>query len=351
MNFSDYSRFDRVLSPVIVLSPALEFLYANGSASLQFPSLTSSDGLSLLFSQETRNVVSSNLAKGHAVSVPFPEFLGGSVLFDPVFAADGSLRHVYLYVESSSEYDSGLFSLFTHEELMRLLRREVLDPICELLQTVTMAGRTAAARSDPRLNQMLVSMRRRLLRSSLFLSGVEDTVDDKNAPFAICNVDELLALCAEQFPPLKYKGGHRPCFVPMQKDKLLRVLVNTLAAIYLRQDAGGKIVYSFREEEREIKLIFTADSISIPLNQPCAETSDSLNYGPGSVAQRITRFGGTVSIEPLSLRSARVILTFPKVRINFASVTVGDPFGDVLSFAARLALEYLESVYALRNPS
>lgn len=349
MKPEQFSYFDNVVFPVIVLSPDLKFIYANRMALLQFGLLSSSDGLSFYFSPEQLEAAAQSLLTGQSVSLCSKDGVCGSMLFEPVFSSEGKLHHVLLYVKSFSDAYDGVFPLLSEGEIFRLIHKEVLCPVQDLLRSLCMVEHLSGTLSDPVLSMSLMSMRKRLLRMSLFTAQTEDFSPQISQSLSLCDINALLLRCVAGFPPLQYDQSAIPCFVPADRDFVLRLILDVLTAIYLRQKPNSHIFTSVIPEEHQVRVVFRSVSLLTALDKPCGEDLKGFDVGFLSVSRRVARVGGNLLVEKLPRNAARVTLTFPSARMKRTEVVLGQSSPTLPTFFETCVIEYLQALFNDRS--
>ncbi len=338
MECFDFSRFDKVFAPVMILSSDLTMIYSNEIAKRQFPFLTSSKGLSYYYDSEALASVASRLRSGRAIRISVPRSVCGYMLFDPVCSAPGEPQYVHLYVDSDLV---GGVSILTDSEIMQRFRSELQQPVSELLRMLRMAEHYPSILNDKGLLQSIQGMRNRLIRVSLFLSRTEDCFSFERPQFSLCDVDNLLSFCTKSFPALKYKETEET-YVPMDRDRLLLVLVDILSNIVNRQSDGGIVSASVLKEGRQTQIILTGNKLDTRLDEPCSDESDGITFGAFSVQRRVAQAGGSITVHSPTRGPFRVTLSFPTVTFNSGEVMVREPSYGKFTAMEALVSEYLQ---------
>ena len=170
----DFSRFDNVLAPVVILSPQLSFLYANRVAKGSFPFLASEKSLSRYFLPEELEGISRDLLHGQPIRRTSASASVGAFLFDPVLRVDREVEYVYLYVEQN--YFGQSLPVLSESRLAELLCKEVFDPVCRLLRLVRSLKNSPSVMTDEQATFSLNRIENGLVRIAAKLSAAEDSV-------------------------------------------------------------------------------------------------------------------------------------------------------------------------------
>ncbi len=346
--YTDFSRFDRVLSSIIVLSPTLEVLYANPMAKRQHPVFSAKNCITTRFNGKMCQRISQALISGNPVRIPWAEFDGIFLLFEPVFDSFGRMKYAYLQVETPvAEFDS-LLPILTDGELLSLLEREVATPLNQFYSNLNFLEKHSAVRNNPSFLKQLLSLKRRVLQVCEFLERARYAYPSEEGACSVCNADKLLCACAEQFRFFKYHSVG-PTHVPMEESAMSLILCDILSNLYLRQGDNPRVEGELVSDEEGTSLVFSSEELKIPLDVPCNGDRDGIDIGLFSVKSRITHAGGSVTVEKSPRGSLMITVKLPKVRFSDVRASVSAP-RESMDYVQWLTLEYLSLLTAHREP-
>ncbi len=336
----ELSRFDRVPVPIILLTPRLELMYCNPIAKRQSPTLTVPGVLQTLFPENLLFSARNTLGQGQVVQLPYRGDSGISLLLEPVFTSGGNLRYVFLFVQSAaSEFDS-LLSILTDGELLRLLQREVAEPLHSYNQALLRLQEHPAARSNPSFSKKLTALRFKMLQTSLFFEKAKHAYPSGDSVCGFCDANKVLAFCAKQFRIFKYSSV-LPAHVPMEEDALILAVCDILSNLYLRQGDKPWVEGELISDSQSTTLIFRSAELVIPLDVPCNGDYDGVDIGMFSVKKRVSYAGGTLSAGRNTRGTLVISVCFPKVRFTPGDVFVQSSEPPFPSFAGQIASRYL----------
>ena len=335
MEERDFSHFDRVLSPVILFTRDLDLLYVNDVAARTHPWLTSV-GLRLFCTEPSLRAARERVSAGHTVILPMENDLNCELVFQPVRDGLGTVEYAFGFVHSSVL--SAQDAVFAADvPLFRQMRREVAEPVLEFL---TLLEGEPFRSVDPKFGRVLASARKRLIRAGAFLTRTEVSDVRRDEPFRICDANEVLALCAKCFLPMKFTPAER-LYLPVSRDALIRIVTDVLTFLFAYRDGNGSICVSTESRERERELRFV-----LLRALPSEKREEQGLLGDLSfLHHRLSSVGGRIELDPLSGGHFRLSLIFPQVRLSLSDVTVGDSSGSLSAFS-RLLLEFLQDLSA-----
>ncbi len=341
-DITEFSRFDRVLSSTIILSPALEFLYANPMAKRQHPLLSAKNGISTRLNPDLRRRMMQTLQNGRPVRIPWAESDGIFLLFEPVFNPIGGLMYVYLQVETPvADFDS-LLPILTDGELLSLLEREVATPLNQFYLNLNLLERHPAVRNDSSFLKQLIPLKTRLLQVCEFLERAKYAYPSEAGSCSFCDADKLLSSCAEQFRFFKYQSCG-PTHVPLEEAAFSLLLCDVLSNLYLRQGPKPMVEGTLTKDETGTTLVFSAGKLRVPLDVPCNGDYDGIDLGVFSVKARVQHAGGTLTVSKNNRGTLLITVKLPQVRFRGLEVSVSEP--DAYPGAVqRLAFTYLSLI-------
>lgn len=333
MSEKAFSHFDRVLSPVILFTRDLGLLYANNVAVRAYPWLTSA-GLRLFCTEPSLCAARERVSLGHTVVLPVENDANCELVLQPVRDANGGVEYVFGFVHASSVAPEDLI-LMTDEPLMRMIRKEVSEPILEFL---TLLDGEPFRSVDPKFGRLLASARKRLLRAGSFLVRSDLASLRGEESFRICEAGAVLALCAKCFAPMKFSGETR-LYLPLGRDALIHIVTDVLTFLSAYRADGASITVSLVSREQENEIRFVASdwlwSSDTPLGGPSADLP--------VLQHRLSSVGGRIELEPGKNGHFRLSLIFPRVRLSLSDVVVGD-YESRPSQTSLLFLEFLRDI-------
>ena len=90
MTATECSRFDELPIPVLLIGEDLRVIYFNDDARRCYPMLLPTENLSSFYSKRSVGAIRASFAAGNACLCRLDRQISGTMLFEPVFAADGA---------------------------------------------------------------------------------------------------------------------------------------------------------------------------------------------------------------------------------------------------------------------
>ncbi len=331
----DFSHFDGVLSPIMVLSPALTPLYANRVAMRSYPVLASR-GPQFYFAEETLCAIGEKLSNGQAVTLPPDSNVDGEILFNPVFTSKGELSYVLIFAVNPEMSAQEALSL-TGDELFRSIQSEIVEPAYDLLRLTDRLERSRiASASDLEWGYTLSVIRKRLVRILRFIvHNSEERPSHGN--LVVTDFSAVLAMCATSFPLLDIRFEGR-FFVPLSRDRAIHLVVTLLSSVLFSRVKGSHVTVSAERLSREMAF-FIRFRRSREFDDSEFSEKDLIG-GHYYVLRTLSDVGGHMEITPEEKDVCCIKLFFPEVRFASSEVVLGEPkFG--LTDAEDLALRCL----------
>ena len=343
----DFSRYDRVISPMVFYSVDLELIYANSAALRQFPMIVSEHGLQSICDPVQMSHLRNQLREGPA-SLPVLD-TPWVLLFDPVRDASGRIVCVSMCIDSGDLCDSGIVPLRADSELLHLITDEFAKPVAEVLGLLRGLEQKPVVAGNRTLAQAFWQMRRRMVRMSVFMNTARDTLPESALQNAFCNADSALTELRRYFEPLQYHpAGYVP--VPMSRDAFVLAVTDVLTALYFRQDADCTVQAAAERTDEGAVVSFRSSHLRSSLDEPCETDLTGISTGLFSVRQRIRSLGGDLRVEYSTRASTcQIDLVFPPLRENGHPIRVEQPSEWNISPTCMLAYEFLMLSVASRG--
>ena len=334
----DFSRFDRVISPMVFYSPDLELIYANSAALRQFPLIVSERGLRSVCDPMLIPYLCNQLREGPA-SLPVLN-TPWRLLFDPVRDSSGRIAYVSMCVDSGTLCEDEIVPLRADSELLHLITNEFAKPAAEVLGLLRGLEQKPVVAGNRTLAQALLQMRRRMVRMSVFMNTARDTVPESVLQNAFCNADSALDELRRYFEPLKYHSvGYVP--VPMSRDAFVLAVTDLVSALYFRLPPDASIHASASRTDHGAVVSFRASHLLRSLDERCDTDLTGISTGLFSVRQRIRSIGGDLTVEySTKAATCQIDLIFPPVEL-FGPVRMEQPNPWNVSTPCALAYEFL----------
>lgn len=338
----DFSLFDGVFSPVIILSKNMEIIYKNAFAHRQFPLLSTSAGLKYYFQPKALAEVAPHLLNGHAVRLGLRTNCDEYLLFDPVFTSSGEVGYIRVYMDS----DGPCVPLLSDMDVLHSFRSELEEPVLELVEYLSVAEQKTEALKDKDLLNYLRAIRSRLIHISAYTSRVDLCFSVERNPFVMCDANKLLEDYASTIPRIRYTPLESNIYVPLRKDAFTNLLAYAFSSLRNRQDPEGRVSVSLESANRSTIITLSADKMLLPLDHPLSSEPHGVNYGTFPLTRCMGMVGGSVSVNNPTKKRVEIVLTFPSVRFREGEVIVQSPWEERPTLSEKIAKEYLTMLFS-----
>jgi len=334
----EFSCYDRVLSPIIFLTPDWKMLYSNPVAQRQFPLLASAVDFSHFCSSSTLAEAKASLCGGQTVSLPQKD---GDIAFllSPEFGTDGTLNYISVYIELSATGFLPFAPEPSDGELANVLRKEIMMPISALSQSLRHASKRGM--SPEIALQFHKEVQLKLAKIGSFIARIDD-VSEEHPTVAICDADDVLRCCKEAYRPLKFTS-EGPCLIPSGRRMLMLIVTDILGILSLRQEEGAPVKVSLSQEEGKTRIEFKSSPLIAELDQPQEEETVSLDVGLFSIRRRMEICGGSVSVVKKPRGNVVITLEYPEIQYSMDSAGFRDSFLTGVSVEESWVLQVLAS--------
>ena len=334
----DYTKFDRVVAPVMIASPELRMIYSNPYAVRVFPFLSSPTGLISRFENVDLEQAIKMLKQGEVFLLPYDESLHLALLLEPV-TLNGELIYICVYVVSNSADPSSVFPYLADGELLQFLKKEVADPTNFVISQLKFMEKIIAKGDIEQSITALRMIRTRILRMSLFYARIEDCTTKHSNNCVISNAVNVLQECQNQFGFVKYKPS-QTCYVPLERSSQALLYIDVLSSLYFRQDKPS-ISITTSCDSNGVMIKFVSGPLNKPIDVPCNDEFDGIDLGMFSVRRRAELANGTVTVKKEARGGVTVTLQFPAVNLLLCDGFLKDPAESTVSKVEAYAFEYL----------
>ena len=336
----DYTKFDRVVAPVMIASPELRMIYTNPYAMRVFPFLSSPAGLISRYENAELEQGICALKNGELHLLPYDESLHLSLLLEPV-TLDGELIYVCVYVVSNSADPNSVFPYLADGELLQFLKKEVADPTSFVISQLKLTEKILAQGDIERSMTALKMIRTRMLRMSLFYARIEDCNRKHSSNCEVADAVSVLNECKEGCKFIKYQPS-QTCYVPLALERSSQVLlyIDVLSSLIFRQDKPS-VTITTSCDSNGVTIKFLSGPLNKPIDVPCNDEFDGIDLGMFSVRRRAELADGTVTVKKEARGNVSVILQFPAVNLLLCDGFLRDPAESSVSNVEAHAFEYL----------
>lgn len=337
----DYSEFDRVVAPVMIVSSDLIVSYTNPYAIRLFPFLSTPFGIVSRFEKAEVKSAVAMLKKGEVVHLPFDEALQLSFLFVPERMNDETLC-VCVYVVSDSADPNAVFPYLADSELLRFLQKEVAEPTSFVLNHLKLVKEIIEKGDVSRALMAVRMIRTRILQMSLFYARMEDCSSKHFNNCEVADAVDVLLSCKRAIPFLKYEPT-ATCYIPLERSSQALLYADVFSSLIFRQDKPS-ISVSTSCDEKGVTVTIVSGPLDKPLNVPCNDEFDGIDLGMFSVRRRAALAGGTLNVSEDSRGAVTVTLKFSPVNLLMCNAILKDPSDSLPSPLEVRVLEYLELI-------
>ncbi|MBO5247920.1 MAG: hypothetical protein J6B54_01310 [Clostridia bacterium] len=339
---TEYSRFDGVVAPILVVSSEMEVVYANPYARRTFPVLASSESLRSRYGEDELRAVLTSLQQGQPETLKYDEMLHLSLLFEPELGADGKFRYAYVFLVSQTSDPKDIFPILSDGELLRYMKNYIADPMNFVHRQFRLMERMMREGDYEKSLQIFYLIRRRLLRMSVFFARISDCVPEKTESGVVSDAVSALLDCSQHFKIMKYKPS-KPCYLHVPRESQILMYTDILTNLYFRQK-DPSVSVSTACDSQWVTITFVSGPLDIPIDTPVEEDADGIDIGMFSVRRRVEMAEGQLTVEQRTNGNVAVTLKFPALNLLIAEAVVEDPAGRIISETESFALEYLDSI-------
>lgn len=338
----DFHHFDRVCSPVMIVSSEMDLIYVNNAAKRQYPILASAEGLHARYTPlELKQI--SEAVKGNVVSVSYDRQMHLSLTFDPVMTPSGEVEYAYLYVSYDSDDADKTFPLFSDSEILNSLEKYVTNPINQSLRQLQVFKDNPTKFDERGMRFVIEAMRLKMLRMSMFFSRMGNSFPQKDNGNALCDAAAVLAACGEAFSVMKYKRPEVASYIPVERDVMILLFSDVLSTLYFRQEKP-KVTVTIENTDEEVIIKFASGPMIRSLDEPCLGEDWGIDLGNISIRRRVEMYGGTLNVRSRGHNGATFTLTYPRLTRFRTEPVLGDPFSRGRSLTEQFVVQYLKTL-------
>lgn len=338
----DFRHFDRVCTPVMIVSAGMDLIYVNNAAKRQYPILASADGLHARYPPSELEQIAKAI-KGNAVSVSYDRQARLSLTFDPVITPAGEVEYSYLYVSYDSDGADKTIPLFSDSEILNSLERYVTNPINQSLRQLQVYKDNPTKFDENGMKFIIEAMRLKMLRMSMFFSRMGNSFPQKDTGNALCDAAAVLAACGDAFKVMKYKRPEVASYIPVERDVMILLFSDVLSTLYFRLEKP-KITVTIENTEEEVIIKFSCGPMIRSLDEPCLGEDWGIDLGNTSIRRRVEMHGGSLNVRSRGHNGATFTLTYPRLTRFYTDPVMGDPFSRGRSLTEQFVVQYLKTL-------
>lgn len=332
-----FSRYDDILSPVMIYSTDFKPIYANEFAVRSFP-LLAGGSLDLFYTKDSLLKIRAILLRGKPVKRKADSSVPVELLFDPQVDEDGNVSFVRIF-PCNTDIDHESLLLYNSAELLRVLNRDLAVPIREAYAIMDGLSDDPVLQENLRIGQAHRRTMKLLRMAARTLVRIDDSDTLAAQKIYICNADAALQLCDEIYAPMTYVS-EGSFYIPVGRDMFLQIVTDVLAMLNYRQTKDSRVRVTADREGNRWCIVFHVGDLQFDTLREDRTSFDDLF----SSYCKLISCGGEIKVDKAGRNSVRVKLYFPDVQFSKAEITVGDYTTDGVSLEAAIALDYLRSL-------
>lgn len=332
-----FSRYDDILSPIMIYNTDLKPIYANECAVRSFP-LLAGGSLDLFYKKDSLLQIRTILLKGRPVKRRVDSTVPLELLFDPQLEEDGRVSFVRLF-PCNTDTDHESLLVYNQAELIRVLNRDLAVPIREAYATMDSLSDDPVLQENLRVGQVHRRTMKLLRMAARSLVRIDDSGTLAAQKIYICNADAALQLCEEVYTPMTYES-EGAFYIPVGRDMFLQIVADVLVMLNFRQTKESRIRVSADREGNRWCVLFRAGDLQFETLRQDSTSFDDLF----SSYCKLISCGGEIKVDKEGRNAVRVKLYFPDIQISKAEITVGDYTTDGISLESAIAMDYLRSL-------